>query len=336
MERIGIITLLTLCLVACTKQDSAQENRSAMRVKTMVVTPQSHTATSRYVGAIEPVREVPLSLQTNSRVLAVYVHNGERVRAGQLLLQTDSTQAKNAVLSTQASLYRAQDGYERAKQVHEKGVVTDQKMVEVESQLAQAQAMYQAALQQLNECALVAPCAGVISGLEVETGQNIIPGRTLCSLLDVSAYNVVFTVPEAEIGRLSQEGEVSCAAIEASFPITVTEKNLSANALTHTYDVRARVHGGSAELLPGMVATVQLKDERLKSEEEIIVPAHCILLKPEGPTVWVVEQGSAIRRTIVTDGYQADGIRVTDGLHAGDTVVIEGYQKLYNGCKVID
>ncbi len=336
MERFGIIVLLALCLAGCAKQDNARYERPALRVRTLVVTPQQQTASSRYVGSIEAIREVPLSLHMNSRIEAVYVHNGERVRAGQVLMLLDSTQAKNAVLSTQASLHRAQDAHARVKQVHEKGVVTDQKMVEVESQLAQAQAMYEAALQQLKECSLVAPCAGVVSGLDVEKGQHIIPGRTLCSLLDVSAYRVVFTVPEAEIGGVGEHGQVTCPAIDASFPITVTEKSPSANTLTHTYDVAARVQGGTEALLPGMVAVVQMQPSAQDApSESIVLPARCVLMKTEGPTVWVVNQGQVTRRAITVDGYLADGVKVSSGLQAGDTVVTEGYQKLYNGCNVI-
>ena len=50
--------------------------------------------------------------------------------------------------------------------------------------------------------------------------------------------------------------------------------------------------------------------------------------------MWVVADGEALRRKIVTAGYQADGVRVSEGLHVGDTLIIEGYQKLYTGCKV--
>ena len=51
--------------------------------------------------------------------------------------------------------------------------------------------------------------------------------------------------------------------------------------------------------------------------------------------MWVIEQGAAVRRGIVTAGYQADGVRVSEGLQAGDSLITEGYQKLYNGCKVV-
>ena len=88
--------------------------------------------------------------------------------------------------------------------------------------------------------------------------------------------------------------------------------------------------------MSGMVGKVMVNGERLKMNSEgVVIPAKCVLLKPEGHTVWVIEQGSAVRRDIVVDGYQADGVRVKNGLQPGDTLIIEGYQKLYNGCKVI-
>jgi len=326
-------------MLACTKQDQSSSDRSAMRVKTMTVQPQDNNAVARYVGTVLPAREIPLSVQTTGRIVAVHVSNGERVQQGQCLLRVDSTQAKNAVVSAEAALHRAQDAYNRLKQVHSKGVVADQKMVEIESQLAQAKSLYEAAKQQLSECVLTAPCAGVISGLEVEKGQTVIPDRTLCMLLELSELRVLFTVPEAEIGAIcaGSQGQVECTALDTVLPVTVTRKNVTANTLTHTYDVTASIHGGSDVLLPGMVGKVTISKPAAANSEpsDIIIPAACILLKPEGPTVWVVEDGKVVRRQIATDGYQADGVRVLNGLEPGDIIVTEGYQKLYNGCKVI-
>ena len=299
----------------------------------MVVMPQDGSTASRYVGTIEPAQTTPLSLQTTGRVVSVDVKNGQRVQAGQTILKVDDTQARNALQGAEAALQHAQDGYDRVAAVHEKGVVSDQKMVEISSQLQQAKSFYEAAKQQLEECTLTAPCEGVVDGLEVVTGQTIIPGTKLCSILDVSAYSVRFTVPENEIGSLADKGTVECAAVGAVLPITVTEKGITANTVTHTYEVMARINGRAEGLKAGMVAKVRMNDERL-AISDIVIPAKCILLKPEGHTVWVMEKGTAVRRAIAIDGYRADGVRVANGLTIGDTLITEGYQKLYNGCKV--
>ena len=52
--------------------------------------------------------------------------------------------------------------------------------------------------------------------------------------------------------------------------------------------------------------------------------------------MWVAENGTAVRREIIIDGYQADGVRVKSGLQAGDTLITEGYQKLYKGCAITE
>ena len=334
MKRIYFLAVLALGLAACSHHERAQQEETALKVKTMIVAQQGTSPYSRYVGTIEPVRETPLSLQSAGRVVTINAKNGQRVRAGQIILEIDNTQAMNALNTAEASLRHAQDGYDRVKSVHEKGVVSDQKMVEIESQLAQAKSLYEAAKQQLNECTLKAPCDGLVDGLKVEKGQTIIPGTRLCAILDVSAFSVRFTVPEAEVKRLASGGVVECSAADTVLPITITEKNITANPLTHTYDVTARIKGGTDILMSGMVAVVKMQNSEAK-EEDIVIPAKCVLLKPEGPTVWVIEQGAAVRRGIVTAGYQADGVRVSEGLQAGDSLIIEGYQKLYNGCKVV-
>ena len=332
-----IIGLAAFALSSCaTRTDDTQE-QAPMRVKTMVVAPQTEFAISRYVGTVEPVHATPLALQTTGRIVSVEVKNGDHVRKGQTLLSVDNTQALNALKGAEAAYKHAKDGHNRAAKVHSKGVVSDQKMVEIESQYAQAKSLYEAAKQQLKECTLVAPCDGIISGLEAEKGQTVIPGTRLCSILDVSGFCVRFTVPEGEINGLAEErmsGVAECASVNATFPVRITEKSATANPITHTYDVLAAIDGDTEMLRAGMVAKVLFKAPVSSAAERVVIPSKCVLLKPEGHTVWVVEQGRAVRRTISIDGYMANGVQVSSGLQAGDTLITEGYQKLYSNCLI--
>ena len=155
--------------------------------------------------------------------------------------------------------------------------------------------------------------------------------------MDVTGFSVRFTVPENEINGVGKSGTVECAAVDRVFPITLTETGIVANPVTHTYELVARISGGADILKSGMVAKVQISNLQSPiTNRDIVIPAKCILLKPEGHTVWVVEQGHAMRRTITIGGYQADGVRVLTGLQEGDILITEGYQKLYNKCKVIE
>ena len=347
MVKVQSIILAAIIFFACACsriERKAYKEPAAIPVQTMVVSSLTVHSTSRYVGTIEAVRETPLSMQATGRVLELGCKDGERVRKGQVIVAIDSTRAVNSLRAAEASLQHAQDGYNRAKPVHDKGGISDQQMVEIESQLTQAQSVYALAKEQVEECTLRAPFDGVISGFNLSVGQTVLPGVRLFSLLDISALAVRFSVPEGEIGaiRKGAKGTMECPAVNTSRPITVTEISVSANQITHSYDVTARINGATESLLPSMVAKVSLStnDQRpttnyqLPTTNDLIIPAHCVLLMPQGPTVWVVEQGRAQRRNIVVDGYYAEGVRVTDGLQNGDTLIIEGYQKLYNDCHI--
>ena len=341
--RLWVIGFMALALTACGSPDTKRTEQKALRVRTMVVMPQNGYTTSRYVGTIRSIRETPLSFQSAGRVVHIAMQNGDRVKQGQVIATIDDTQAQNMLRAAEAAYKHAEDGFNRARQIHEKGVITDQKMVEVESQLEQAKSAHEAAKQQLDECALTAPYNGIVSGLSLEKGQTVIPGTQICTVQDVSGFCVLFTVPEAEINGLTVNGErlagvVECAAVDTVLPIRIVEKNLAANVLTHTYDVKATIQGGADILVPGMAAVVKVngKPSAINDQpSDIIIPAKCVLMKPEGATVWVAEQGRAVRRAVTIDGYMASGVRVSEGLKAGDSLIIEGYQKLYNNCKVI-
>ena len=342
------IIVLSVVLCGCSKIVHRQQP-SAVYVETMVVSPSSMTAGhSRYVGEVCAGRETSLSMQSGGRVLWLGCRDGERVESGQVLVRIDSTQSVNALRSAEASLRHAQDGYNRVKQVYAKGGVTEQQMVEIESELVQAESMYSAARRRVEECTLRSPFAGVISGMRLSVGETVTPGAVLFSVLDISSLSVRFSVPEGEIGEIdryaqrektaalkenSYSGTVDVPAAGVELPIRITEKSVRANPLTHAYIVTAAIQGGAGVLMPGMVGKVKIDRCAAGSGQTIVIPAHCVLLMPKGPTVWVVEDGKAVRRSIEVSGYQAGGVQVSSGLQAGDTLVVEGYQKLYSGVK---
>lgn len=327
---------LCVCASSCSKIERTAQEVKPIAVEIQVVGQGEYTPSSHYVGTVEAIREVPLSMQSAGRVTEVRAKEGNRVQRGQVLLRIDSTQAVNALHSAEAAYRQAQDGYERAQQVYDKGAVTEQKMVEIESQLTQTRSLYELAKQRVRECTLLSPCDGVLSGMHVEVGQTLAPGMRIAYVLDLSGYSICFAVPENEIGTVAvgQRGEMECSALDRRFTVEVSEKNMKANPLAHTYEVKARVLGQTGGLMPGMIANVAL-EHNATADASIIIPARCVLLQPNGATVWLAKEGRAQRREITVGGYKAEGVEVTEGLTVGDTLIVSGYQKLYKDCRIL-
>ena len=66
----------------------------------------------------------------------------------------------------------------------------------------------------------------------------------------------------------------------------------------------------------------------------IVIPANAVLINNDGKFVWMAKDGRATRQTITISGYSGTGIVVSEGLHGGDLVIVEGYQKVSEGMKV--
>ena len=333
MHNFRLYILSALLFTACGQKPTSEQKARPIEVRVVTVGSSADGYARSYAGRLEARSVTPLGLQTAGRVTELLVHPGESVRAGQVLLRVDNTQAMHTLEAAEATLRQAQDAYDRVRPVHDSGVVSDIKWVEVETRLEQARTAFESAEQLVKQHTLTAPTAGVIGLVKVELGQSVLPSETVIELLDVGTYYVRFGVPETEVAgvHIGDKGRLRIAAIgDADIPIKVVERGMKANALSHTYEVRAQL-GRSDAVLPGMIGDVTMDRQTVNG---LIVPTECVRLMKDRPTVWVVRDSVAVRCPVRLGEYVNHGVKVDSGLTVGDRVVVEGYQKLYNNAPV--
>ena len=110
---------------------------------------------------------------------------------------------------------------------------------------------------------------------------------------------------------------------------------MTADALTHTYDIRILLNNPGHKLLPGMVAKVALHSGEEASEDCITLPVRAVQQSASGELfVWVAGDGRVTRRPVSVGAISGNRIQVKDGLREGEQVVVEGYQKVSEGSPV--
>ena len=270
-----------------------------------------------------------VSFPMGGRVERVYVHEGDRVRAGQVLAIVNSATAQNAYNSAKASLEQAEDAYKRLKKVYEQGSLAEVKWVEMETTLEQARSMEQIARKQLDDCTLKAPISGVVGTCNAKAGGSLLPGEPAVNILDMGSVSVTFSVPESEIStvNIGDEATVCVPALNNRILVgRITDRSVSASRVSHSYQVKIAFPNSDKTLLPGMVCKVLLSQS---DDHGFVVPAKCVQTRPEGLFVWVVENGRAQHRLITSTDFVANGVLVSSGLRPGDTIVTAGMDKLY-------
>lgn len=333
MKQLAYILCAGMVLLAsCSKiVNKKPAERPVLTVGVLAVDQLEGTPSQAYVGEIRAAQEVPMYYTLGGEVKAIYVKNGQQVRKGQAIADIDSTQAYSLYQTAKAILQQAEDGYQRLQQVHEKGVVSDVRWVEMQTDLEKARQNEILARKTLQDCHLKAPIDGVVSGMDVLAGQHLLPSQAICHIMGLQNVEVSFSVPEQDVANIAIGSSVmvDVPAIEQKIAGKISEKEMVANPVAHTYTIRASLQEKGP--LPGMVAKVHITSADNKG---IIIPGHCVQTTPQGPCVWVAENGKAVRRQITIEGYQANGIAVASGLSLQDSLIVSGYQKLYSGAEI--
>lgn len=334
-----VFYVFLLALASC-GSDAPKHQAEPLRVGTLVVAPASDVDVKTYVGTIEEERSVALSFPLGGTLARTAVREGQAVVRGQLLAELDPTSAQQAYDAAEAMLTQAQDAYARLKQLYDAESLPEIKWVDVQTQLRKAEASFELARKNLDDCTITAPFAGIVGKRYKEAGEQALPGMPVVSLLDISKVKVCFSVPEQEISSISDAGRIALtvAALDDSrYEAVRPEKSVVADLGAHSYKVRAEVTAADGRLLPGMVCRVEVTPARKEAaSEEYVLPLNAVREDGNGVRfVWLVQEDQVTRHNVEVGRLVDNGIIIRAGLAAGDRVVCEGIQKIGEGSKVV-
>lgn len=313
---------------------SPERKRPTPQVGVMVVEAASSVSTRSYVGSVNASKSVRLSARYSGRIESLKASEGRRVEAGEVLAVISSETVKSTLKTAQATYDYAKDGLERAEKVHASGTVTEQKIMEIRSEFAKAEAALAAARQALEECTIRAPFAGVIGSVEACEGENVSVMQGIATLLDISSLEIEISVPEAEMPlvKTGDRMKVCVPALgNASFTAVLRVKGITASPISHSYSCTLAPLSHVDGLLPGMVCSVAGHD---MGEPLVAIPPQTVRTDADGRYVWTVRDGRVEKSRITVGGYSGNSLAVTDGLFPGDTLVVEGAQRVSSGMHV--
>ena len=326
---------LSILVIGCDDDTDKKQNYDpTIPVEISVVGIDNDKNYRNYVGTIKSEVKIALSFPLGGTITDIYVNNGQKVKKGAIIAKVDETTARSLHNAALASLNQAEDGYQRLKQVHEEGGISDVRWVQMETDLEKARQAEISTRKHLEDCTIYAPQDGIISMGDRVIGEYMRPSETFCNIIDIDKLIVEFSVPEKEVGMINK-GDKGVAEIQAlgvvDQTIVISDKSVVSNPFGHTYTVKAKIDLDDKNALPGMVVKVRLSTT---AHSGVIIPASCVQTVSDGLAVWTLKNGRSYRRIIEVGDFVKNGVLVEKGLEFGDTIVTIGYQKLFNGAKV--
>lgn len=290
---------------------------------------------SQAVGTLMARQRVVVRPEVAGRIVAIGFGDGAPVRKGQLLVQLDDALQRAELAQAQAQLAVQQANLRRHEELVAQGFVAQRVLDESRAAVQVAQAQVDLAQARLARMRIVAPFDGVAGIRAVHVGEYVKDGAELVHLEDLSQLVVDFRLPERLQPRV-RVGQPLRLQVDArpgqTVPARIVAIDPALDADGRALVVRAALDGGRHGLQPGMFVRVAL--ELGRDDAALLVPEEAIVPQGQQFFVWRLRPAAGeappeVERVAVRLGLRRDGqVQVTQGLQAGDTIVIAGQQRL--------
>lgn len=348
-RRLAALALASIVLAACSKADEKPTEPQASQTVTvqavgMATLPRRITAS----GDIVAWNEVVVGAETGGlTAVRVLVDEGAWVRQGQPMLQMNDDllraqlrQQEASVAAARATLAQTDAALARARELKERGYLAQAGLdnavasqASAAAQLSAAQAGLSEVRTRLSQATVRAPVAGLVASRKVVQGQIVGAGTELFRIVRDGRLELNAEVPETQLAQL-----------RAGMPATVASDQLGevpgrVRIITSQVDPQSRVGVARIALStpggfrPGMFARGVIN---VGDQPAITAPTVAVVYRDNKSGVFVMGEQSVVRfRPVVVGSRTPDRVEVTEGLKAGERIVVKGAGFLADGDRVL-
>jgi membrane fusion protein, multidrug efflux system len=333
------LIILVLAVNGCGKGNSQPESAKIEKVTNVEVFKIEATTFKEFLTlpvVVMPFKEVNVSLINGGKVTKIYVDKGDRVKFGQLLLETDIDNLKASLSLAKANLEYQKSDFDRNQQLSKSGSISPAIFDASTLALAQAQSSYDIAKKQLDESTLEAPFAGMITSRDAELGAILSPGAPAFRLIDIDRVKVKAGIPEKFIEDFKIGNTVSLkfdAMPDKEFTGKINYISPEASPDVRTFETEIVIENRGGAIKAGIMGNAQIEQHIFK--DAVVIPLDALIETQEGRKVFVTKNDTtAEERSVSIGGENGTTILITSGLQPGDKVITKGQYDLSNGEKI--
>ena len=348
-----ILALVCVTFIASTgcKKEAPVKKQVIRPVRTMVVGDVQDLTNRSFPGITKEVQSVDMAFRVGGPLIQLNATEGQQVRTGQLIAEIDSRDFRVDLLAKEARFIQARAEEERFRATYERGSISKSEYDQKLALYLEAQSAFEAAKNALVDTKLRAPFDAFIDQKLVDNFERVRIGETIVTLIDLSAIEVRFSIPEALAIYFRQfENFTVSFDLYQDVPFVADLKEIAKKSersagipvilvLRHknTPDKKEKI-------VPGMACTIKvnLKDTPEEAEAEVTefsIPTSSIYAQPDSDQKFVFvlnDEDMTVKKTEITIGtlVSTNLIWVLDGINKGDILVTAGANVLQDGQKV--
>lgn len=342
---IYIIPAVLLLIYGCNRQTESSQADVEAPVGVIDVTTKSIEEVISTTGSVYPRGVIEL----RSRIAATYYleknprtgrqwQMGDMVRTGEVIARFEDREFVNSVRleAQELNLELAESELQKQESLYEKGGVTLRELKNASVSFINAKYALENARLQMERMRIVPTIDGIIVDLPYYTqGTQIETNSVIVTIMDYRTMYLDVKIPEKYLNTIvsGQPARLTSYTIpNDTIKAAVSQTSPVIDAESRTFKGFISADNNNYQLRPGMFVKADIVVNR--KDSVIVIPKDIILSRQRGKTVYVVNQGRANERIIVTGLETATEVEVVRGLNRDERLIISGYETLSQNSRV--
>jgi membrane fusion protein, multidrug efflux system len=354
---IGLLVLLAGCGEKVKPGTAEVKRERVTGITTEAIAPSQVNEYFETSGTVAAKTTSAVAGRMMGTVTSVKVKEGDRVRAGQLLLTIDDSDVAQKVKAAREGCNEAEKGleaaresrdlmavtYQRYKKLFDDKALSGQELDQIDTQnkvadidFERAQAAVARARAGLKEAEvyhgftrITSPVSGVVTEKKTDLGSMAVPGVPLFTIEDDSAYRIDVSGDESLSGKIKagMDASVLIEALNREVKGKISEVVPSVDPMSRSFLVKIALKGEG--LRNGFYAKVSIP---IGKREALLVPQNAVVEKGQLIGVYTVDKDSVITYRLVKTGRTyGNNVEILSGLNPGENVVVGGVERAVDG-----
>lgn len=318
----------TALLLACTSGGAEKKQNSlksdAPAVEGYVVKPSLLDQSITVSGSLKSYEETVLMTDVSGRIVQINLPEGNFVKKGTLLVKLFDADLQANLRKLQTQLKLAEQTKKRQAELLSVSGISQLEYDQTELQVNSIGNDIDVVKAQISKTEVLAPYDGIIGLRNVSVGAQVTSSTPLATIREERNLKLDFSVPEkyaSEI-RPGMKVQFSVQGVDSLWPARVIATEGGVETTTRNLKVRAVIERSDPLLQPGAFAKVEIPLS--VNPAALMIPTQAVIPQERNKKVIVSRDGAAQSVTIKTGTRKAGEIEVTEGLKAGDTIVVTG------------
>lgn len=284
-----------------------------------------------YYGQAKSAHTQNITTFEREIVNTVTVDIGSPVKKGQTVITLQVADRGAKVQAGRTTYEETKLTYNRLKQLHSKGGISQSEVDAAYAALKSAEAAMRSSQSTLQRTALKASIDGIVSARNVEPGEVAEAGSVLLSIVDPKEMEAELMVSKKDIAKINKNTRIDIIVDGVTSSGWVKRASPEAQSGSGLYTVVVGLPETSG-IFPGTYLEGRFMVN--KEDDVIIIPSNVVMYRGNKQSVYIVENNKA-KLVEITTGEGGDGrVVVTSGLKLGDELITSGNRVLYDGVDV--